>query len=117
MRAARILLGISLAFVASMSLLAQNSPVAKTVKAVRFGKLWDAKGKVLSNAIVLVEGDKIRSVTTDSSAIPTGAEVLDLSKYTGLPGLDARRADAQADGQPCAGCGRIPGAQGCHANA
>jgi imidazolonepropionase-like amidohydrolase len=87
MRAGRILLGISLVFVASMSLLAQNSPVAKTVKAVRFGKLWDAKGKVLSNAIVLVEGDKIRSVTTDSSAIPTGAEVLDLSKYTGLPGL------------------------------
>jgi imidazolonepropionase-like amidohydrolase len=87
MRAARIVLGISLVFVASMSLLAQNPPVTKPVKAVRFGKLWDAKGKVWSNAIVLVEGDKIRSVTTDASAVPAGAEVLDLSKYTGLPGL------------------------------
>ncbi len=87
MRAARMVIGMSLALASSMSLVAQNSPAGKPVKAVRFGKLWDAKGKVWSNAIVLVEGDKIRSVTTDASAIPAGAEVLDLSKYTGLPGL------------------------------
>jgi imidazolonepropionase-like amidohydrolase len=87
MRVARFVLGISLVFFASGSLVAQNSAVAKPVKAVRFGKLWDAKGKVWTNAIVLVEGDRIRSVTTDPSAIPAGAEVLDLSKYTGLPGL------------------------------
>src|ERR1700687_769583 len=60
---------------------------AKTVKAVRFGKLWDAKGKLWTNAIVIVEGDRIRNVTTDASAIPAGAEAIDLSKYTGLPGL------------------------------
>jgi imidazolonepropionase-like amidohydrolase len=87
MRVARIVLGMLLVCVASVGLLAQNPPAAKPVKAVRFGKLWDAKGKVWSNAIVLVEGDKIRSVTTDASAIPAGAEVIDLSKYTGLPGL------------------------------
>jgi imidazolonepropionase-like amidohydrolase len=87
MRVARFVLGISLVCFASVNLVGQNSPVAKPVKAVRFGKLWDAKGKVWTNAIVLVEGDKIRSVTTDPSAIPAGAEVLDLSKYTGLPGL------------------------------
>jgi len=66
---------------------AQEKPSAKTVKAVHFGKLWDAKGKLWTNAIVIVEGDRIRNVTTDASAIPAGAESIDLSKYTGLPGL------------------------------
>src|SRR5216683_604887 len=66
---------------------AQERPSTKTVKAVRFGKLWDAKGRLWTNAIVIVEGDRIRNVTSDASAIPAGAEVIDLSKYTGLPGL------------------------------
>jgi imidazolonepropionase-like amidohydrolase len=66
---------------------AQERPGAKTVKAVRFGKLWDAKGRLWSGAIVIVEGERIRNVTTDASAIPAGAETIDLSKYTGLPGL------------------------------
>src|SRR6266481_3425272 len=66
---------------------AQERPSAKTVEAVRFGKLWDAKGKLWTNAIVIVEGERIHSVTSDASAIPAGAETIDLSKYTGLPGL------------------------------
>jgi imidazolonepropionase-like amidohydrolase len=66
---------------------AQARPDAKAVKAVRFGKLWDAKGKLWTNAIVIVDGDRIRGVTTDPSAIPAGAEIIDLGKYTGLPGL------------------------------
>ena len=66
---------------------AQEKTPAKPVKAVRFGKLWDAKGKLWTNAIVIVEGDRIRTVTNDASAIPAGAETIDLSKYTGLPGL------------------------------
>jgi imidazolonepropionase-like amidohydrolase len=66
---------------------AQGTPVTKSIKAVRFGKLWDGKGKVWTNATVMVEGDRIRSVGNDPSAIPAGAEVIDLSKYTGLPGL------------------------------
>jgi imidazolonepropionase-like amidohydrolase len=66
---------------------AQEKQSAKPVKAVRFGKLWDAKGKLWTNAIVIVEGDRIRDVTTDSAAVPAGAEMIDLSKYTALPGL------------------------------
>jgi imidazolonepropionase-like amidohydrolase len=60
---------------------------AKSVKAVKFGKLWDAKGKLWTNAVVIVEGDRIKTVTTDAAAIPVGADTIDLSKYTGLPGL------------------------------
>ena len=75
-------------FVGAVSVaFAQGKPAAKTVQAVRFGKLWDAKGKLWTNAIVIVEGDRIKTVTTDGSAVPSGAEVIDLSKFTGLPGL------------------------------
>jgi len=65
----------------------EKKPLAKVIKAVRFGKLWDAKGKLWTNAIVIVEGEQIKTVTSDAAAIPSGAEVFDLSKYTGLPGL------------------------------
>jgi imidazolonepropionase-like amidohydrolase len=57
------------------------------LKAVRFGALWDAKGKLWTNAIVIIDGDKILNVTTEAAAIPAGADTIDLSKYTGLPGL------------------------------
>src|SRR5215467_9756146 len=64
-----------------------SDKTVKTVKAVRFGKLWDGKGKVWTKAIVIVEGERVREVTTDVKRIPAGAEVVDLSKYYGLPGL------------------------------
>jgi imidazolonepropionase-like amidohydrolase len=87
MRLARAVIVIGICALAPIGVSAQGSPAAKHVKAVRFGKLWDAKGKLWTNAIVVIEADRIRSVTTDAAAIPAGAEVIDLSKYTGLPGL------------------------------
>src|SRR5215813_7042213 len=66
---------------------AQTPAAPKSLKAVKFGKLWDAKGKLWPNAIVLIENDKITAVTTNASDIPSGAQIIDLSKYTGLPGL------------------------------
>jgi len=87
MKTVRIILAVLLVALCSDGILAQDKPAAKPVKAVRFGKLWDAKGKLWTNAIVIVEGERIRAVTTDASAIPAGAETIDLSRYTGLPGL------------------------------
>ncbi len=91
MRLAKLVPGMMIAALAVASLLAQekppNKPADKPVKAIRLGKLWDAKGKLWTNAIVIVQDHKILSVTTDASAIPAGAEVIDLSRYTGLPGL------------------------------
>jgi len=87
MKLTGIALGMVLAASMAMTARAQEKPAAKPLKAVRFGKLWDGKGKLWTNAIVVIEGDKIRSVTTDASAIPAGAEVIDLSRFTGLPGL------------------------------
>ena len=69
--------------------LAQESAARKAApaKALKFGKLWDGKGKVWANAIVIVEGERVREVTTDAKKIPANAQVFDLSKYFGLPGL------------------------------
>src|ERR1700674_3980684 len=87
MKPMRVLLAAVLGASCAGGIYSQERPGSKTVKAVRFGKLWDAKGKLWTNAIVIVEGARIHSVTTDASAIPAGAETIDLSKYTGLPGL------------------------------
>jgi len=87
MKSTRIFLAIFLIAICALNTNAQERSAAKPVKAVKFGKLWDAKGKLWTNAIVVIEGDRIRNVTTDTSAIPPGAEVIDLSRYTGLPGL------------------------------
>jgi imidazolonepropionase-like amidohydrolase len=60
---------------------------AMPVTAIKFGKLIDGTGKVLTNALVIVEGDRIKNIGNGGSALPPGARVIDLSKYTGLPGL------------------------------
>ncbi|HEY6264520.1 MAG TPA: amidohydrolase family protein [Candidatus Acidoferrum sp.] len=80
-------MSILLSALSMLGVAAQDKPGAKKSRAVRFGKLWDGKGKLWTDAIVIVEGDRIRTVTTDPAAIPAGAEVIDLSKFTGLPGL------------------------------
>src|SRR5215467_13407149 len=55
--------------------------------AIRAGKLIDGKNdKPVENALILIEADKIVSVTAGGSA-PAGAEVIDLSKATVLPGF------------------------------
>ncbi len=47
----------------------------------------DGTGKVLSDAVVVVNDGRIVSVGTGDSAFPKGAEVIDLTRYTGIPGL------------------------------
>jgi imidazolonepropionase-like amidohydrolase len=55
--------------------------------AIRAGRLLDGKSDAaVANALILVEGDKIVSVTPGGSA-PAGIEVVDLSKATVMPGL------------------------------
>jgi imidazolonepropionase-like amidohydrolase len=55
--------------------------------AIRAGKLIDGKSeKPLENALIVIEGDRIASVVAGGSA-PAGADVIDLSKATVLPGF------------------------------
>jgi imidazolonepropionase-like amidohydrolase len=60
---------------------------ADDVKVVRFGHLIDGKGKVWTNAVVIVRGGKVAKVGGADTAIPEHAELIDLSSYTGIPGL------------------------------
>lgn len=57
------------------------------VTAIRFGKLIDGRGGVTSDAVVVVEGEKITAVASGDAAVPRNATVVDLRRYTGLPGL------------------------------
>src|ERR1700678_2349029 len=63
------------------------APAAKTV-AIRAGHLLDVKtGRTLSNQTIVIQGDKITSIGADAQ-IPAGAQVVDLSNATVLPGLN-----------------------------
>ena len=60
---------------------------APTRIAIRAGKLIDGRSeKPVENALILIEKDKIVSVTAGGSA-PPGVEVADLAKATVLPGF------------------------------
>jgi len=87
MRAGRFVSAMVIGLLALAGACAQEKAAEKPTRVVRFGKLWDGKGKLWTNAIVIVKDGKILSVTTDAAAIPAGAEVIDLSRYSGIPGM------------------------------
>jgi imidazolonepropionase-like amidohydrolase len=66
-------------------LLAVSLNATAAIKAIKFGKLWDGH-RVIPNAVVIIENDKVQSVTA-RGRIPAGAAVIDLSRYTGIPGM------------------------------
>jgi imidazolonepropionase-like amidohydrolase len=89
---------------AAMAVAAQrpdNRTSASAATVLRFGKLWDGS-KVVTDAVVVIEGDRIKSVGTGSSAVPANAQVIDLSKLYGIPGMiDAHtHITYWADAQP-----------------
>jgi imidazolonepropionase-like amidohydrolase len=67
--------------------LAAASQAAAATKVIRLGKLIDGTGRVITNAVVVVEDDRVQRVASGNVPIPPGAEVIDLSRYTGIPGL------------------------------
>jgi imidazolonepropionase-like amidohydrolase len=74
-------------FIMSLSWPAPTCLAESKSKAIRFGKLVDGTGKVWSGAVVVIRDDRIVGVGDADSAIPPGAEVIDLGRYTGIPGL------------------------------
>jgi imidazolonepropionase-like amidohydrolase len=60
------------------------APASAEIRAIRFAQLWDGS-RLIKNATVLIDGARIVEVRTD--APPRGAEVIELRRYTGLPGL------------------------------
>ena len=77
---------IALLFLFSNVLLAQT-PVPRTV-VIHAGRLLDVKaGKMLTNQTIVIQGDKITSIGGADDKVPEGAQVVDLSNATVLPGL------------------------------
>lgn len=62
------------------------SAASAQTRVIRFGKLWDGT-KVIDNAVVTITDDRITAVASGDAKIPAGIELLDLRKYTALPGL------------------------------
>ena len=79
---------LMLAIVALLSAELSRAQTPQVI-AIRAGKMFDSKsGKITENQVILVEGEKITAVgPAGSIAIPAGAQVIDLSKETVLPGL------------------------------
>ncbi len=83
---------VSFLFVVLLSLVLDTgvgaqAPAPAAVTAIRAGRLLDPEaGRILTNQIILVEGTRIREVGP-AVAIPPGAQVIDLSGMTVMPGL------------------------------
>ena len=69
-----------------VALLALATDAAAQQTAVRFGRLWDGSRTVV-DAVVVVEAGRVVRVGSGPKDVPAGAEVVDLRRYTGLPGL------------------------------
>jgi imidazolonepropionase-like amidohydrolase len=61
---------------------------AQSVTAIRAGRLVDVdQGEIRRDQLILVRGDRIESVQPGSAKVPSGARLIDLSRYTVVPGL------------------------------
>jgi imidazolonepropionase-like amidohydrolase len=56
-------------------------------KALRFAAVVDGTGGVVANGVVIVDGDKITRVLGPRDALPVGAQSIDLTRYTAIPGM------------------------------
>jgi imidazolonepropionase-like amidohydrolase len=61
------------------------APAHAATKAIKAGRVADASGKVQTNVVIVIDDDRITSIGT--APPPPGAEVIDLSRYTIIPGL------------------------------
>ena len=69
--------------VTPMPALCQPAPVT----ALRFGAMADPAGRTTRNVTILVQADTVLRVGTGTGIIPAGARVIDLQRYTAIPGL------------------------------
>ncbi len=77
---------------AMLLLLAASLTAFSQTKILRVGKLWDGAGPVREKVAVVIEGAKIVRIEPDGgdsggSKYPQGAEVVDLRRYSAIPGM------------------------------
>src|SRR4051812_9389377 len=76
------------ALITSLAAIAQTTTAPKMTY-IKAGRLFDATSdSTKSNMVIVVAGDRIQKVgTTAEIPVPSGADVIDLSNATVLPGL------------------------------
>ena len=73
---------------AHLGLGAAAAGAQEPLTAIRAGRLVDVeRGEVRRDQVILVRGERIEAVQPAGSRLPSGARVVDLSRYTVLPGL------------------------------
>ncbi len=54
---------------------------------LRFGKLVTGQGTVIPDAVVVVEGNRIKTVASGDKSVPPNIAIIDLRPLTGIPGM------------------------------
>jgi imidazolonepropionase-like amidohydrolase len=84
-RSGLLLVASTLCLVSQVDGQAKQAPA---VSAIRAGRLVDVeRGELRRDQLIIVRGERIAAIQPGSSRPPTGARVIDLSRYTVLPGL------------------------------
>ncbi len=85
------LIVFSILVLAAFRVMGQRAPAvapANALTVIRAGALFDGSSDtVRKNQLIFIRGERIEKVADASSAIPAGANVIDLSAATGLPGM------------------------------
>jgi imidazolonepropionase-like amidohydrolase len=77
-----------LAVAARGSAQAPSATTQQTVTVIRAGTLIDGTGApTRKNQLIFIRGERVENIADGTAAVPTGANLIDLSKATVLPGL------------------------------
>lgn len=63
------------------------STTSAATVALRFGKVVDGSGASTSDAVIIVEDDRVKAVVAAGTPLPADAHVIDLRRFTAIPGL------------------------------
>jgi len=75
-------------FIVLTAMLLGTSALAAEFTYVKAGSLFDSRtGRVSTNRVIIIEGDRIKAVGGPDTVIPGGATVVDLSSSFVMPGL------------------------------
>jgi imidazolonepropionase-like amidohydrolase len=64
-----------------------STSYGQTTKILRFSKIWDGAGLVLNSTLIVVKDNKIVEISRDSGKYPAGSQVIDLRRYSAIPGM------------------------------
>ncbi len=72
---------------ASIATLLCTAQAQAQIKVLRFKSVVDGTGRAIPNGVVVVSGDTIVRVGDARTAVPNGAQVVDLTRFTAIPGM------------------------------